>query len=103
MWGEFSSFPCLPDPGPAAIRDADHAVSLAQGVASSLRTERTLRERKEAMHLFLSAPAGFSFFLGRLAQSFGPVVVYEYDFETNAPGAYQAGIRLPVSEFVGIS
>jgi hypothetical protein len=94
--GRILIFSILPGPGPAAIRDADHAVSLAQGLAASLRTERTLEERKEAMHLFLSAPAGFGFFLGRLAQSFGPVVAYEYDFETNAPGAYQAGIRLPV-------
>jgi len=95
--GRILIFSVLPSPGPAAIRDVDHAVSLAQDLASSVRTERTFEERKEAVHLFLSAPAGFSFFLGRLAQSFGPVVTYEYDFETNAPGAYQAGIRLPAS------
>jgi hypothetical protein len=95
--GRILIFSVLPGPGPTVIRDADHAVFLTEGLASSVRTERTLEERKEAMHLFLSAPAGFSFFLGRLAQSFGPVVTYEYDFETNAPGAYRAGIRLPVS------
>ncbi len=89
-------FSMLPDPGPTAIRDVDHALALAQSVSANLRTERAPEERKQAMHLFLSAPAGFSFFLGQLAQSFGPAVVYEYDFETNAPGAYQPGIRLPV-------
>jgi hypothetical protein len=40
---------------------------------------------------------GFSFLLGRFAQGFGPSVVYEYDFESNAPGAYQPGVRVPVN------
>jgi hypothetical protein len=93
--GRMLQFSVLPGPGPAAIRDAEHAVALAQSLASSLKTERSLEERKEAMHLFLAAPAGFSFFLGQLAASFGRVVGYEYDFETNAPGAYVASIRLP--------
>jgi len=93
--GTILRFSVLPQSGPTAIRDVKHALALAQGLSSSLRSERTGEERKLPVHLFLSAPAGFVFFLGRLAPSFGSVVVYEYDFETNAPGAYQAGIRLP--------
>jgi SMODS-associated and fused to various effectors sensor domain len=91
-------FSVLPAVGPAAIRDADHALALAQELVSTLRKERSLEERTQPVHLFISAPAGFSFFVGRLAQSLGALVVYEYDFETNAPGAYEPGIRLPISE-----
>jgi len=95
--GRILAFSASPGPGPAAVRDADHALALAQALSLALRTERTLEERSQTLHLFISAPAGFSFFLGQIAQSFGPVVVYEYDFESNAPGAYRAGVRLPAT------
>ena len=93
--GRILAFSALPGPGPAVVRDADHALSLAQALALALRTERTAEERRETVHLFVAGPAGFSFLLGQQAQSFGLVVVYEYDFESNAPGAYEPGIRLP--------
>jgi hypothetical protein len=95
--GNILSFSVQPSPGPTAIRDVDHAILLTQSLSSNLRTARTLEERKQVMHLFVSAPAGFTFFLGQLAHSFGSVVVYEYDFETNAPGSYQPGFRVPES------
>ena len=46
-------------------------------------------------HLRRAAPNAFMFFLGQLAKGFGPCTVYEYDFDTNAPGAYQASISFP--------
>jgi hypothetical protein len=94
--GRILEFSVLPDPGQSSIRNVDHALSLAQSLSSSLKVQRTPSERREPMHLFVAAPAGFTFFLGQLGQSFGPTTVYEYAFETNAPGAYRPGIRLPL-------
>jgi hypothetical protein len=95
--GRVLTFSLKSGPSPTAVRDADHALALTQGLSVALRTERTHDERENTSHLFLAAPVGFSFLLGRFAQGFGPVVVYEYDFESNAPGAYQPGVRVPVN------
>lgn len=92
--GRILEFSVLPGPGQSSVRNVDHALSLAQSLSSSLKVQRTPSERREPMHLFVAAPAGFTFFLGQLGRSFGPTIMYEYAFETNAPGAYRPGIRL---------
>lgn len=92
--GRVMSFAAAPRPGPASIRDATHALALAQEVAARLKG-RTRDERTARVHVFAAAPNAFMFFLGQLAKGFGPCTVYEYDFDTNAPGAYQASISFP--------
>jgi hypothetical protein len=85
----------LPKIGPAAIRDGDHAVRLAREVSRIMKAERTPEERQATLHIFMAGPNAFALFLGQVARSFGQCVVYEYDFDSNLPGAYQPALVFP--------
>jgi hypothetical protein len=88
------SLAVLPEPSTTVVRDGTHALALAQEVASIMR-KRTAHERMGRLHIFAAAPNAVMFFLGQLARSFGRCVLYEYDFEGNAPGAYEASLVFP--------
>lgn len=85
----------LPKVGPSAVRDGTHALHLARDLAARLQEERTPDERRGTLHIFASAPNGFTFLLGREARSFGRCSIYEHDFDTNLPGAYRLGLSFP--------
>ncbi len=80
-----------PQPGNTAVRNGTHAFALAQEL-TALFKQRSCEERDGALHLFAAAPNAFMFFLGQLAHGFGTCLLYEYDFESNALGAYQPSI-----------
>ena len=82
----------LPRAGNTVIRDGPHALALAQALVVELRKHR---KRDQTVHLFMAAPNGFSFVLGQHLRPVGPAVVYEFDFESGVPGAYEAGVTLP--------
>ena len=84
----------LPRAGNTVIRDGPHALALAQALVAELRKQR---KSGQIIHLFMAAPNGFSFVLGQHLRPVGPTVVYEFDFESSAPGAYQAGVALPLT------
>jgi hypothetical protein len=84
----------LPAIGPTAVKNANHALQLAQAV-SIIFKQRSGPEREGVLHIFAAAPNGFMFLLGQLSQGFGKTVLYEYDFDSNALGAYQPSIRFP--------
>lgn len=73
----------------ATIQDADHAKILTDQLSSYLRSHRTTIERQRKLHIFAAAPNGLIFFAGQVSRSFGSCVLYEYDFDSNAPGAYE--------------
>lgn len=79
----------------AAIQDADHARILADQLSSYLRSNRTTTERQSKLHIFASAPNALIFFAGQVSRSFGPCTLYEYDFDSNAPGAYEPSFTFP--------
>lgn len=83
-----------PQPGNASVCDGAHAAQLAQALAALLK-QRSRDERAGTLHIFAAAPNGFMFFLGQLARGFGACVIYEYDFESSAPGAYHASLSFP--------
>jgi hypothetical protein len=85
-------------PGQTAVRDADHALALAEQTTILLERRRTVDERRRPLHVFIAAPVQFSFLLGREGRAYGPTVTYEYDFETRAPGAYSPAFHLPPAE-----
>jgi len=62
---------------------------------ASLLKHRTRDERAVKLHIFASAPNAFMFFLGQMAKGFGQCTMYEFDFDNNALGAYQASISFP--------
>ena len=83
-----------PQPGNSSVRDGTHAVQLAQAL-TALFKQRSRDERAGTLHIFAAAPNAFMFFLGQLARGFGACVLYEYDFESGAPGAYRASLSFP--------
>jgi hypothetical protein len=83
-----------PKPGPGSLVDGNHALMLAEDLASLLKL-RTREERAAKLHIFASAPNAFMFFVGQMAKGFGQCTMYEYDFDSNELGAYQASISFP--------
>lgn len=82
-------------PSQSAVRDADHALELADQAAAAIRALRTDRERSGRIHLFAAAPNAVLFFFGQASASVGPTTVYEYNFDELRPGDYSPGISLP--------
>jgi|SRR5262249_63380 len=87
----------LPAIGSTAIKDANHCLQLAQAV-SVIAKQRSGAEREGVLHIFAAAPNGFMFLLGQLSQGFGRTLLYEYDFDSNALGAYKPSIRFPFAK-----
>lgn len=83
-----------PEPSSTAVQDGPHAMSLAQAAASAVK-KRSARERTGRLHIFAAAPNALVFFLGQLSHGLGSCVLYEYDFESNTPGAYHASLIFP--------
>lgn len=83
-----------PRPGPGSLVDGNHALMLAEDLASLVK-HRSRDERAATLHIFAAAPNAFMFFLGQLAKGFGQCTMYEYDFDSNQLGAYQASISFP--------
>jgi hypothetical protein len=83
----------VPEPSPTSVRDGLHALQLAQWLVRKIR-QRSAWERKGTLHLFIAAPNAFVFFLGQLSRSFGPVQLYEHDFQNERGAPYWPSIRL---------
>jgi hypothetical protein len=77
------------------VLDGNHALFLAEELAVLLK-QRSREERASRLHIFASAPNGLMFFLGQMGKAFGPCELYEYHFESNALGAYQASLSFPI-------
>ncbi len=86
----------LPHPGPESISSGEEAFSLAQEVIDTIHGVRSEDERHSPTCLFWAAPNGFAFFLGQLGRALGPCELYEYDFDSMAPGAYARSMSFPL-------
>lgn len=64
--------------GHQSIIDGYHACQLANEI-SSILDRRTSEEKRGNLHLFISAPNAFTFYLGKLSWLFGKINLYEYD------------------------
>lgn len=83
-------------PSQSSVRCGAHAALLAEKLAMYLQALRTTRALPHArLHLFMAAPNGFSFELGRHAAAIGPLTLYEFDFERRNGGGYTASLSLP--------
>ena len=87
-----------PQVGPTSVQDGPHAWGLAEEVIRIIRSWSSHSDRAGPLHIFFAAPNGLAFFMGRLSRSLGPIALYEHDFESGTPGAYQASISLPISD-----
>ncbi len=71
-----------------AVRSGAHAAALAESVASRIRASG----RAPMAHLFIAAPNGLTFFLGRHHRTIGTVTIYEWDFEGLRDRGYSPGL-----------
>ncbi|MET3649836.1 SAVED domain-containing protein [Phyllobacterium ifriqiyense] len=74
----------------ASVQGGTHAIELAETLVDQTRQQG----RSPRTHLFISAPNGFTFFLGQLHQAIGPTTIYEYDFDGLRSGTYSAGLMI---------
>lgn len=83
-------------PSQKSVLCGAHAAALAEKLSMRLQALRTTKNLSAArLHLFLAAPNGFSFELGRHAAAIGPLTLYEFDFERTRGGGYTASLSLP--------
>lgn len=93
--GRILDFTILPRPAHSSVKDGTHGWLLAEDLARKIRTERTAQQRRGVLHVFVAAPVGLMFFLGRLSRSFGRCILYEYDLESGDADAYSPSLVFP--------
>ncbi len=82
---------CLARADQKGIQSGGHARALAEALVERLDN---LETDYETTHIFLAAPLGFAFALGRLGHSLGRVQLYEFDFEDKRHKSYEPSITL---------
>lgn len=81
--------------GPSHLNlpSGSYAYELAELLVNKLNEMRKVDIALAPVHIFASAPNGFMFLFGRLAQPIRNWVMYEYDFDTMGKGAYSPSIK----------
>lgn len=78
-----------------AIKDADHILQYILYLNRKIRAWRIASGTEKRIHIFISAPNSFNFFLGQYASGYGRISLYEYDFEGIRTGTYVQSLNLP--------
>ena len=87
-----------PQPAQDAIKGGTHALRAAQDLIPWARL-REQGEERGVLHLFLSAPNAFAFYLGQLSRSLGGLVLYEYAMGAkDSYGRYRKSLELPLAQ-----
>ncbi len=81
-------------PGDRSVVDGGHAKEIVDHMCDYLK-RRTPSQRRGLLHIFSAAPNTLLFFLGQRARVLGQCILYEYDFDTSAPGAYTPSLPFP--------
>lgn len=73
-----------------------HAERLAEKLAMQLKTVRDQIPGTvpSVIHLFISAPNGFAFYFGRYIESIKPLILYEFDFQSQRNRSYMPSLQL---------
>lgn len=82
--------------GQNCIENADHAIHLSNSMVQKFRQLRR-GNPNSTIHLFIAAPNGFMFLLGRSGMALGSIQLYEFDFTNEKNGSYTPSIRLPLN------
>ncbi|MCP4655366.1 MAG: CHAT domain-containing protein [bacterium] len=86
-----------PVPSNTSVRNADHALALAQDLKRRIEA-RTEEEQAGPLHLFFATPGTFAFFLGQLSRGFGEIQLYEWEFEKRGSREYSPSLRIVPEE-----
>ena len=81
--------------GARSVSSGRHAFNLAEALALRIKDER--KQGYAAIHLFVAGPNAFTFFLGQRQPSLGELILYEFDFEGQRSGTYEASLSFPVN------
>lgn len=79
-------------PGQQAVMGGEHAANLADAAENAIRKAR--RPLAAKVHVFVSGPNAFTFFLGQHQQAIGQCVLYEFDFGNRVDGSYHPSFRM---------
>ena len=74
-------------PDQAGVSGGQHAAALTDQIAAQIRELRASMDI-ETVHLFVSAPNSFVFYLGQQAQAIGQHQMYEFDFDGEHSSSY---------------
>jgi hypothetical protein len=87
---------CNPASGSSqlSVQSGAHAASLAEAIVGHVRRIADGGYPFSKLHLFFSAPNGFTFFLGQHQQALGSLQLYEWDFDGQRTRGYSPAIRL---------
>jgi hypothetical protein len=80
--------------GATTVACGRHAFELAETATRLIREERGV-DPSTALHVFIAAPNGFTFFLGQRQPAIGRVTLYEFDFEGGRDRSYVQALTLP--------
>lgn len=84
--------------GQGSVQSGTHALALVEKLLAQLSHIRPRRDGR--LHLFLSTPNTFAFYLGQYLRNLGEVVLYEYDLDLTRPkddphrGSYKPSLCL---------
>lgn len=84
-------------PSQSSVVCGAHADSLAETLGCEVKAVRARMSTSSAsrMHLFIAAPNGFTFYLGRHIKVIQPVTLYEFDFDGGRSGSYEPSLSMP--------
>ena len=82
--------------GLSSLQCGRHAFDLANALVQHLREQRS--GPQQTLHLFISAPNAFAFFLGQFAPHLGRVKLYEFDKSNERDGSYSASLGFPLAQ-----
>jgi hypothetical protein len=86
----------LRPPGAQSLACGHHAFRLADAACIAIRKAKA--NGAEVVHLFVSAPNVFTFFLGQHQKALGGVQLYEFDFDGAKDRTYRLSLSLPVKK-----
>jgi hypothetical protein len=83
----------LPETSHESIKNADHAFDFSSKAVGIIRDK--YRDRNSShLHLFISGPNYFTFYLGQHSLILNNITLYEFDLESGQEGAYRPSIQI---------
>jgi hypothetical protein len=84
----------LPEQGPGqgSVAGGAHAARIADTAAAAVKKARL--PFGATVHLFITGPNGFTFFLGQHREAMGQCVMYEFDFKRSVDGSYHPTFKM---------